>query len=159
MRGCRIKIVAEECEGIYQCMTRSVDGEMLLNDVAKDVLRKQLWQVADCCGVRVVTYAILTNHFHVLVKVPRKTFIPDDELLRRFHVLYSSPTRYQMTRLEVVKAQLEANGPEAVAWRNRQNALMGDVSQFMKLLKQRFSIWFNKTHDRTNESRPHRVTP
>jgi hypothetical protein len=25
---------------------------------------------------------------------------------------------------------------------------MGDVSQFMKLLKQRFSIWFNKTHNR-----------
>jgi putative transposase len=24
----------------------------------------------------------------------------------------------------------------------------GDVSQFMKLLKQRFTIWFNKTHDR-----------
>lgn len=27
-------------------------------------------------------------------------------------------------------------------------ALMGDVSQFMKLLKQRFSIWFNKNRDR-----------
>lgn len=27
-------------------------------------------------------------------------------------------------------------------------ALMGDVSQFMKLLKQRFSIWFNKNRNR-----------
>jgi len=26
--------------------------------------------------------------------------------------------------------------------------LMGDVSAYMKLLKQRFSIWFNKTHQR-----------
>jgi len=25
---------------------------------------------------------------------------------------------------------------------------MGDVSQFMKLVKQRFSIWFNKSHQR-----------
>jgi len=25
---------------------------------------------------------------------------------------------------------------------------MGDVSQFIKLLKQRFSVWFNKSHQR-----------
>jgi putative transposase len=33
-------------------------------------------------------------------------------------------------------------------WRKRQLALRGDVSQFIKLLKQRFSGWFNRTHGR-----------
>jgi hypothetical protein len=50
--------------------------------------------------------------------------------------------------MEVVRQQLAGNGPEAVAWRHRQLALMGDVSAYMKLLKQRFSIWFNKSHQR-----------
>jgi len=78
------------------------------------------------------------------VKVPPT----DTELLRRYAVLYPKPTQYQTARLEVIKAQLKTNGPEAEAWRKQQLALMGDVSHFMKLLKQRFSVWYNKSHQR-----------
>jgi hypothetical protein len=129
-------------------MTRTVNGERLFDEVAKEVLRKQLWQIADYCGVTIHTYDILSNHFHVLVAIPQKTEIPDAELLRRYEVLYPKPTRYQTARLAVIRAELSTNGPEAVLWRKRQQALMGNLSQFMKLLKQRFSIWFNKNHGR-----------
>jgi REP element-mobilizing transposase RayT len=125
-----------------------VNGERLFDDVAKEVLRKLIWRIADYCGVEIHTYAILSNHFHVLVGVPQKFEIPDTELLRRYHVLYPKPTKYQTARFEVIQSQLSSNGPEAVVWRRRQQALMGDISQFMKLLKQRFSIWFNKSHRR-----------
>ena len=148
MRQPRIKIAAEEGEAAYHCMTRTVNGERLFDDVAKEVLRKQLWQVADYCGVQVLTHAILSNHFHVLVRVPRKAAIPDAELLRRHAVLYPKPTRFQTARLSVIRQQLATDGPEAVTWRKRQLALMGDVSPFMKLVKQRFSIWYNKSHQR-----------
>ncbi|MBX7121192.1 MAG: transposase [Opitutaceae bacterium] len=148
MRQPRIKISGEEGEAVYHCMTRTVNGERMIDDVGKEVLRKQLWQISDYCGVQVVTYALLSNHFHVLVRVPQKQPLSDEELLRRYNVLYPKPTRFQTTRLEVIRAQLAENGPDAIAWRKRQEALMGDVSQFMKLLKQRFSIWFNKTHQR-----------
>jgi REP element-mobilizing transposase RayT len=129
-------------------MTRTVNGERLFDETAKEVLRKQLWQIADYCGVTIHTYDILSNHFHVLVTVPQKTALPDTELLRRYHVLYPKPTKYQVARLVVIQTQLATNGPEAVLWRKRQLALMGSLSQFMKLLKQRFSIWFNKRHRR-----------
>jgi len=129
-------------------MTRTVNGERLFNDGAKEVLRKQIWLVAEFCGVQVVTYAILTNHFHVLVRIPKKAEIPDAELLRRYRLLHARPTRYQAARLKVIEAQLADNGADAVEWRRRMSALMGDVSQYMKLLKQRFSIWFNKSHER-----------
>jgi putative transposase len=129
-------------------MSRSVNGERLFDEVAKEVLRKQLWQVAEYCGVHVITYTILSNHFHVLVRVPQREKVSDAELLRRYAILYPRPTRYQMARLDVIRAELRDNGPAGVAWRKRQLALMGDLSQFMKLVKQRFSIWFNKSHDR-----------
>jgi putative transposase len=129
-------------------MTRTVNGERMFTDLAKEVLRKQLWLIAEFCGLQIVTYQILSNHFHVLVRVPKKTEISDVELLRRYRLLHPQPTHYQTARLEVIEARLAANGPEAVAWRSRMSALMGDVSQYMKLLKQRFSIWFNKTHQR-----------
>lgn len=148
MRQARIKIPATEAEAVYHCISRTVNGERLWDDVAKEALRLQLWRVADYCGVEVVTYAILSNHFHVLVRIPQRQEVSDAELLRRYKVLYPKPTTYQSARLDVIVAGLKLNGPEAVAWRQRQLALMGDVSPFMKLLKQRFSIWFNQTHDR-----------
>ncbi len=148
MRTARIKVAAEEGEAVYHAMTRVVNGERLIEDVGKEVLRKQLWQVAEYCGVEILTYAILSNHFHVLVRVPRFTGISDEELLRRYGVLYPKPTRYQLARLEVIAAQLKTNGPEAVVWRKRQLALMHDISSFMRLLKQRYSIWHNKTYRR-----------
>jgi REP element-mobilizing transposase RayT len=148
MRTARIKVKAEIGEAVYHCMTRTVNGERILDDPAKEVLRKQLWQIADFCGVQILTYAILSNHFHVLVRVPQRLIPPDAELLRRYQTLYPRPTKYQCARLEVIQAQLATDGPEATAWRRRQVALMGDVSQFMKLVKQRFSVWFNRSHQR-----------
>jgi REP element-mobilizing transposase RayT len=135
-------------EAVYHVMTRTVNGERLLDDVAKEMLRRQLWKVADFCGVQVLTFALMSNHFHVLVRVPQKSEVPDGELLRRYAVLYPKPTKYQEARLEEIKKQLKSGGPDAEQWRARQLALMGDVSMFMKLLKQRFSVWFNRTHNR-----------
>ncbi len=148
MRTPRIKVAPELGEAAYHCMTRTVNGERLFTDLDKEVLRKQLWVVAEFCGLQIVTYQILSNHFHILVRVPKKIAIADEELLRRYRLLHPRPTRYQTARLEVIESQLAANGPDAVAWRIRVSALMGDVSQYMKLLKQRFSIWFNKCHQR-----------
>jgi putative transposase len=148
VRQARIKIAPEESPAVYHCVTRTVNGERLFDDTAKEVLRKQLWQIADYCGVEIITYTILENHFHVQVRVPKREPLSDFELLRRFQILYPHPTPRQTARLEVVQSELARNGPEAAVWRKRQLALMTDVSQFMKLLKQRFSIWFNKAHRR-----------
>jgi REP element-mobilizing transposase RayT len=148
MRQPRIKEDPAVGEAVYHCMTRVVNKERLFDDPAREILRRQLWLVAEYCGVEVLTYAILRNHFHVLVKVPRQTVVTDEELLRRYHLLYPRPTRHQTARLSVIQSQLAENGPEALVWRRRQLSLMGDVSQYMKLLKQRFSIWFNQSHER-----------
>lgn len=148
VRGPRIKIPAAESEACYHCTSRTVNRERLFEETDREILRRQLWRVADFCGVQVLTYAILSNHFHVLVRVPREEPVSDAELLRRFKVLYPRPTKHQNARLEVIQQELASNGPEAQAWRRSQLALMGDVSQFMKLLKQRFSIWYNKAHER-----------
>jgi REP element-mobilizing transposase RayT len=90
----------------------------------------------------------MSNHFHILVRVPLKVDVPDSELLRRYQVLYPKPTQFQTTRIEAIIEMLKKGGKDADKWRKQQLALMCDVSQYMKLLKQRFSIWFNRTHER-----------
>lgn len=148
VRGRRLKIPPEESDAVYHCVTRTVNGERLFDDVAKESLRRQIRKVADYTGVQVITYAILSNHFHVLVRVPKHRTVSDAELMRRYQVLYPNPTAYQVARFDVLKQGLETNAPWAAGWRIQQLARMGDLSQFMKLVKQRFTIWFNKKSGR-----------
>jgi hypothetical protein len=98
--------------------------------------------------VHILTYAILDDHFYVLVRVPRATKITDAELLRRYHVFLPKLTRSQAAHVRIVSEQLKYGGPLAVAWRKQQLARMGDVSLFMKSVKQRFAAWYNRAHKR-----------
>jgi REP element-mobilizing transposase RayT len=129
-------------------MTRTVNGERLFADREKEVLRKMLWQVADFCGVEVLTYCVMSNHFHVLLRVPECGPLTDKELLRRYKVLYPKPTKYQTASIEVMESNLRAGGEVAEAIRKKLLARMGDVSEYMKAVKQRFSVWYNRSHQR-----------
>ncbi|WP_269525106.1 transposase [Coraliomargarita parva] len=146
MRMRRLKV--NGVRATYHCMTRTVNGEMLFGDREKEVLRKMLWQVADFCGVELLTYCILGNHFHVLLGVPVAEDVSDSELMRRYRVLYPKPTKYQVASAKVMEAELTAGGEEAAAIRSKLLARMGDVSEYMKAVKQRFSVWYNRTHQR-----------
>ena len=132
----------------YHCMTRVVNGERLFGDREKEILRKMIWQVADFAGVEVLTYCVMSNHFHVLVRVPDEQVLADEELLRRYRVLYPKPTQYQQASAKEMRAKLETGGEEADAIRKKLLARMGDISEFMKAVKQRFSVWYNRNHDR-----------
>ena len=129
-------------------MTRTVNGEFLFGDGEKEMLRKMLHQVADFCGVQVLTFCVMSNHFHVLVRVPDEGPVGDRELMRRYRVLYPQPTKYQAQSALLMEAALAQGGAEGEAIRGRLLARMGDVSEFMKALKQRFSVWYNRTHGR-----------
>jgi putative transposase len=100
------------CDAVYHCMTRTVNGEFLFKGREKEVLRKMIRQVADFCGVEVLTYCIMTNHFHVLVKVPSGQPVSDSELMRRYKVLYPKPTKYQQASMGIMLAHLKAGGEE-----------------------------------------------
>ena len=148
MRKARLKIVGRSA--VYHCITRIVNKEHLIDRVAKEVLRKQLWQIADFSGVEVISYCILSSHFHVLVRIPDResVVISDKELMRRYRVLYPEPTPYQQADVKVLEMKLLEDGEDAKALRKQLLERMHDVSQFMKSLKQRFSIWYNRSHNR-----------
>ena len=146
MRMRRIKVHGRSA--IYHCMTRTVNGESLFKKREKEVLRKMIWQVAYFCGVEVLTYCVMANHFHVLLWVPDRHVVADAELMRRYRVLYPKPTKYQAESARIMESQLLAGGDEAEAIRRKLLARMSDVSEFMKALKQRFSVWYNRSHRR-----------
>lgn len=139
-------IPSEDCDTYYHCMSRCVHGRHLLDDVSKEMLRRMMWKVSEFCGVDVITYAVMPNHFHVLIRIPQRVDLDDEEILRRYRLLHPIPSSFQTARIEVISNWLRNNTPEGIAWRDQQLALMFNLSAFMQLLKQRFSKWYNKTH-------------
>jgi hypothetical protein len=102
----------------------------------------QLRRVSQFCGVEVLTYVILDNHFHLLVRVPLPRKLSDRELVERYRALY--PHRPKMVK--EVEEKLQEGGAQAEDLRLRLHARMQDISQFLKELKQRFTVWFNAHH-------------
>lgn len=145
MRRNRIKL---EGSAVYHCISRTVAGELMLDGEAKEVFRRMLWTVADFSGVEVLAYCLMSNHFHVLVRTPEGEKIPTTELLRRYTVLYRQNTSPDHPDPQIMKVILENGGADAERWRGRLERRMGDVSEFIKTLKQRFSVWYNKRHRR-----------
>jgi len=143
MRQARLKVSG--APAVYHCVARVVGGERLLGAREKEVLKGQLWRAAEFCGVEVLTYCLMSNHFHVLVRVSPQEGLPDGELLRRARLLYPEGD----PRVEAFEARLGAEDP-AVRERCRAEleARMGDLSAFMKALKQRFSVWYNRSRGR-----------
>jgi REP element-mobilizing transposase RayT len=125
-------------------------NEFLLGDVEKEVFRRMIWQVSEFSGVDVLSYCIMSNHFHLLVRVPdvNENEISDDELIRRYKILYPKPNPLLEHTHEDLDEILAKKDVQSVKMRCWLLSRMHDLPSFMKCLKQRFSIWYNKTHDR-----------
>ena len=56
-------------EYAYHVMSRTAGGEFLFGPEEKEGLRKLIWKMALFFGVKVLTYCVMDNHFHILVRV------------------------------------------------------------------------------------------
>ncbi|MFP4358825.1 MAG: transposase, partial [Puniceicoccaceae bacterium] len=129
-------------------MSRTVNGEKWFGAREKEYLRKLVWQVAEFSGVRVVTYAVMDNHFHILAEVPPERVVSDGEIVRRFAVLYPETTPWQPLTVDALADALAVNDIRGQELREELLGRMHDVSWMMKTIKQRFAIGFNKPRER-----------
>jgi putative transposase len=129
---------------VYHCISRVVGGEFLLKDSYKEQFRKMLWQQAQFCGIEIVTYCVMTNHFHVLVRVPEVKEVSDEVLMKRILVFYGTKVAW----VELLSSRFKRNGFIEKDLRDSLLGRMGDISLFMKELKKRFSSWYNHKNDR-----------
>lgn len=130
----------------YHAMTRTVNGEQLLDGKAKEILRRSLWRSARFCEVRLLTYCIMDNHFHVLLGIDPVPQLSDSELIDKVMEFYDHPGEEE--RRAVMIGALRAGGERAQRMRELLQARMGDISAYMKTVKQRLSCWYNREHGR-----------
>lgn len=133
--------------GYYHVINRMACSQYLMDEAAKQMFVRMLRKQAVFCGVEVLNYCVMGNHFHLLVSVPEKVEISDAELLQRYRALYDTEHCPPSSPKPSVLAALLADGSEEGSnLRERIIARMGDLSVFMRELKQRFVIWYNRKH-------------
>ena len=82
----RIKLAGTAA--VYHCISRVVGGQMLLDDLGKEKLVEILHKLAAFCEVEVMTYCMISNHFHLLVRVPVRSELTDSQLLEKMSRFY-----------------------------------------------------------------------
>ena len=137
---------------IYHCVSRVVNREFVLQREEKEKFVGLMRVYERFCQVRVLTFCVMSNHFHILVEVPARpedggASWTDEELLHHLSGLYSEPRMAEL-RWELEHYREKKMDGAAEAFRQRFFARMWDLSAFMKVLKQRFTQWFNKKHGR-----------
>ena len=142
MRTARIKLTGRTA--CYHVVTRSVAGALLLGDLEKERLVGMLGKLAGFCGIEIITYCMMSNHFHLLIRIPAPTPLTDAQLLERVEAYYGRKGALTL----LVRQAMTERGKIDEDIRQGLIGRMGDVSRFMKELKQRFSKWFNRRHER-----------
>lgn len=142
MRRARVKVNGS---AYYHVMSRCALQQFLLTGDAREMFLKILRRAELFSGVKIVNYCVMDNHFHLLVHVPEKQEVSDEELEDRIRILYGpDKTRKIIGRWDAL-AQLGLKTVierERAAYRKR----MYDLSEFMKTFKQRFSLWYCSNH-------------
>lgn len=145
----RRRVLIDQARGqFFHVTSRVVDRRFIFEDGEKQAFLGMMRQYEAFCGVQILSYCLMSNHFHLLVHIPRKPdLIPEDEVLRRMKCLYSKD---RMAFFEDYLAELKGESAD----RQRKDFFdqfrmrMYDLSHFVRELKLRFSKYYNQRNDR-----------
>ncbi len=145
MRRPRVKV---EGEGFYHVVSRIGGRRFLIDEAEKGVLLGMIRGAAAFSGVELYTYAVMSNHFHLVVRVPRRREVSEAELLRRMRALYG-PARFAKVLDKWDKWAKRGMESRVEDEKARMRARMYDLSQFCKTFKEAYTQDYNKRHENT----------
>ena len=131
--------------GCFHVVNRVYDRKYLLDEGGKDFLVKVMRAYEDVLGVEVLTFCVMDNHFHLLVRVPHRPEgfdVPLDVVVARLDRALGEESAKLMHR-NLAFWQERKNEVAIEEWRKRQVDRMFSLSEFMKAVQLRFSRWYN----------------
>ena len=144
----RLPRVKGEGQSFYHCLSRVVEGRFIFGASEAEQFLSLMRPLEAFSGVRVLTYVLMANHFHLLCEVPAPRPLSQSEVLARIEAGYG-PERVQALQEQFARYAEQPHGIEQInrllePYRRRMN----DISIFIKELKGRFTQWFNRRHQR-----------
>jgi REP element-mobilizing transposase RayT len=134
---------------IYHCISRVVDRRFVFGDAEREQFRIYLRMYENFTGCRILSYCIMSNHFHILLEVPPMSQggLSDEELLKRLRAIYSDGVVDQVAK-ELNDAREKGLTTYVEQIHQRYTYRMHDLSQFMKTVLQRMTRWYNLCNQR-----------
>jgi REP element-mobilizing transposase RayT len=141
----RQRLLVKDASAVYHVMSRTACQAFLFNAEAKEVFKSLIRKQADFSGLEILTFCIMDNHFHLLIRVPAPSKLSHEALLERYKGYYGVSNTPQST-YSVTELREALEGDEATIAYERVSNRMGNLPAFIRELKQRFSIWYNNKH-------------
>ena len=140
-RGLRI---LPKGEGYFVHVTsRTVGQAFLFGDLEKRMFVKMMRQWADFSGLSVITHCLMDNHFHALLWVPARVDLEHAGILSQLEGVWPEE------KVLAWEAYYQAQGQETQASMDAAvRERMANLPEFMRVLKQSFTCWYNRKNDR-----------
>ena len=141
---------ADSQSGVFHVVSRIVGREFRIDGDGKDFFVRVMRGYEELLGLEVLTWCVMSNHFHMLVRVPHR---PDGDgpdvgtLLERMQRAVGQE-QFRLTVGQLEMWEREGNESAIEDWRQRQCERMYSLSEFVGCVKQRFTRWYNRRMDR-----------
>ncbi len=124
------RLLNEGDSTVYHVMSRTALDGLPLGDVEKDYLLDTVKRFAQLYFVDILGFALMGNHFHLLVRMHPERLYEDKEIQDRVNLFYDGDKIVHQTEIPKYRTKL------------------GSLPELMKDIKQVFARWFNKENKR-----------
>ncbi len=117
---------------VYHVMSHTALDGYVIGDLEKDYLFKLIRRLSSVYFAEVIGFCLMGNHFHLLVRMHPGEKYSDEEIKKRFSLLYGDDKNRNL------------GDGQIPSLRNK----WADLSQYVKEIKQTFSRFYNRLHNR-----------
>lgn len=137
----------------YHVISRVIEQKFIFGSEERQFFLSLIRAQEAFSGVRVLTWVLMSNHFHMLCVVDveageaLKANMSDEDILERLQHIYGQT---QLREIEADLKQLRERGSKEgyESFRGRFLKRMYDLSSFVGEIKQRFSSYYNRNANR-----------
>ncbi len=135
--------------GLFHVISRVVDRRLIFGgDECRQFLKLARGHAA-FGGLELITWCVMGNHFHLLVRIPPGSIstsqsLNEAQILSRMEHIYR---KREMDEFRAVLARVRTPA-ERAAFLDPFRKRMGSLPEMMKGIKQRFSRWYNLCNSR-----------
>ncbi|MDY7031807.1 MAG: transposase [Thermodesulfobacteriota bacterium] len=116
---------------VYHVISRTALDGYVIGDIEKDSLLKLIKRMSSVYFAEVMGFCLMGNHFHLVVRMHTEECCSDEEIRKRFR-LYYGDTKQELSDEQILCFREK--------WAN--------ISEYMREIKQNFSRFYNKLHNR-----------
>ena len=137
----------KEPETVHHLVSRIAHRVYFLKDEERDEFIDMMRRTAEFCGIKLIGWCIMTNHFHILAYLPQPQALEEDEILRRYGVLKGQSAASALSRTFDKWRREGVSGEKRVREElEKISGRMYDIGSFMKILKQWVTMEYNRRY-------------